>query len=54
MSTKKYDAKAAKEYIKFLETAMASTNFKVNDPERYKNAKAKLEKERLKLKLFTK
>ena len=52
MKNKKYDIKAAKEYILFLEKALKSKNFENNDPERYKKTKEKLEKERLKMKLL--
>ena len=39
-------------FIKFLEKALASENFKNNDPQRYKKYEGKLKKERLKLKLL--
>ena len=39
-------------YIKFLEKALASENFKNNDPEKYEKYKGKLSSERLKLKLL--
>jgi hypothetical protein len=44
--------KDIEEYIKFLEKALASKNFKNNNPERYEKVKGKLDKERLKLKLL--
>lgn len=50
--SKKYDAKAAKNYIEFLEKSLKSKNFEKNDPLQFKLAKEKLAKERLKLKLL--
>jgi len=44
--------KEIEDYIKFLEKALASKNFKNNEPEKYEQYKGKLEKERLKLKLL--
>lgn len=44
--------KEIEDFIKFLEKALASKNFKNNDPERYEKTKGKLDKERLKLKLL--
>lgn len=39
-------------YIKFLEKALASENFKKNKPTEYEKYKEKLARERLKLKLL--
>ena len=47
----KITKKQVMDYIKFLEKALASKNFKDNDPVKYEKYKTKLEKERLKLKL---
>lgn len=44
--------KEIEDYIKFLKKALASKNFKNNEPEKYEKYKGKLEKERLKLKLL--
>jgi hypothetical protein len=47
----KVTKKQVVDYIKFLEKALSSKNFKNNDPEKYEKYKQKLEKEKLKLKL---
>lgn len=52
MAKKQVSKKEIEEYVKFLEKALASKNFKNNDPERYEKLKGKLDKERLKLKLL--
>jgi hypothetical protein len=52
MAKKEVTKKEIEEYIKFLEKALASKNFKNNDPERYAKYQGKLDKERLKLKLL--
>jgi hypothetical protein len=38
--------KKYKDYLEFLETAVASENLKTNDPEKWAEMKKKLEKER--------
>lgn len=40
-------AKQYKDYLEFLETAVASENLKKNDPEKWAEMKTKLKKERL-------
>lgn len=52
MVNKKPTKKETEQYIKFLEKALASKNFQNNEPEKYEKYKAKLAKERLKLKLL--
>lgn len=52
MKKNKITKKNVEDYIKFLEKALASKNFKNNDPEKYEKYKLKLEKEKLKLKLI--
>lgn len=49
---KKPSQKDIEAYIKFLEKALASENFKKNKPVEYEKYKEKLAKERLKLKLL--
>jgi len=49
---KKSTKKEIEDYIKFLEKALASKNFKENEPLKYNKYKQKLERERLKLKLL--
>jgi hypothetical protein len=44
--------KEIEDYIKFLEKALSSENFKRNEPAKYEKYKEKLAKERLKLKLL--
>jgi len=48
----KVTKKQVEDYIKFLEKALASKNFKNNDPDKYEKYKQKLDKEKLKLKLI--
>ena len=48
----KITKKQVEDYILFLEKALASDNFKNNDPEKYEQYKEKLARERLKLKLL--
>ena len=50
--SKKPTRKEIEDYVKFLEKALASENFRKNDPVRYKKYKEKLARERLKLKLL--
>ena len=45
----KVTKKQVEDYIKFLEKALASKNFKNNEPEKYEKYKQKLDKERLKV-----
>jgi hypothetical protein len=52
MANKKPTKKEIEDYIKFLEKALASKNFKENEPLKYEKYKQKLERERLKLKLL--
>lgn len=52
MAKKQTSKKDIEAYIKFLEKALASQNFKNNDPEKYEKYKEKIAKERLKLKLL--
>jgi hypothetical protein len=52
MTKKLISKKDIEGYIKFLEKALNSENFKNNDPEKYEKYILKLAKERLKLKLF--
>ncbi len=52
MAKKVVTKKDVEDYIKFLEKALASKNFKNNDPEKYEVYKEKLAKEKLKLKLL--
>jgi len=52
MGKKQISKKEIEDYIKFLEKALNSKNFKSNDPEKYNKYKEKLSKERLKLKLL--
>ena len=44
-------AKQYKNYLEFLETAVASENLKKNDPTKWEGMKAKLKKERFLVKL---
>lgn len=44
--------KQIEDYIKFLEKAIASKNFKNNKPIEYEKSKIKLDREKLKLKLI--
>lgn len=46
--------KVYKDYLEFLETAVASDNLKKNDPEKWEELKKKLEKERFLRKLKVK
>jgi hypothetical protein len=46
--------KKYKNYLEFLETAVASENLKKNDPEKWAEYKRKLEKERLLVRLGVK
>lgn len=48
----KVTKKQIEDYIKFLEKALASKNFKNNSPIEYEKYKVKLDRERLKLKLL--
>jgi hypothetical protein len=43
MSKQKVTKKQIEDYIKFLEKALASENFKKNDPTKYETYKVKLE-----------
>jgi hypothetical protein len=52
MSKKTSTKKEIEDYVKFLEKALASENFKNNDPEKYQKYKDKLAREKLKLKLL--
>jgi hypothetical protein len=53
MSKKKAPTrKEIEDYVKFLEKALVSENFKNNDPEKYQKYKDKLAREKLKLKLL--
>lgn len=52
MAKKQTSKKEIEAYIKFLEKALASKNFKNNEPEKYEKYKEKLARERLKLKLL--
>jgi hypothetical protein len=52
MAKKQATKKEIEQYIAFLEKALASANFKSNEPEKYEKYKEKLAKERLKLKLL--
>lgn len=52
MTKKQTSKKEIEAYIKFLEKALMSVNFKNNEPEKYEKYKEKLARERLKLKLF--
>lgn len=52
MKKKQTSKKEILEYISFLEKALASKNFKNNEPEKYLKYKEKLARERLKLKLL--
>lgn len=52
MGKKQTSKKDIEAYVKFLEKALASQNFKNNDPEKYEKYKEKLAKERLKLRLL--
>lgn len=52
MAKEKINKKQIEDYIKFLEKALASKNFKNNDPIKYETYKVKLDRERLKLKLL--
>lgn len=52
MAKQKVTKKQIEDYIKFLEKALASDNFKKNDPIKYNTYKEKLDRERLKLKLL--
>ena len=53
MSKPKFDLKAHKEYISFLEKRLASENYKANvSEEEYKKTKEKLSKAKLLLKLY--
>ena len=46
MAKQKVTRKQIEEYIKFLEKALSSDNFKNNEPEKYQTNKVKLERER--------
>lgn len=50
---KKPTKKEIEDYVKFLEKALSSKNFKNNDPDKYEKYKQKLEREKLKLKLLS-
>ena len=53
MAKKKPTKAEVKQYVAFLEKRLASKNYKANvTPEEYAKTKAKLDKERLKLKLL--
>lgn len=52
MAKKQVTKKDTEKFIVFLEKALASANFKNNEPEKYQKYKEKLAKERLKLKLL--
>jgi hypothetical protein len=52
MVKQKVTKKQIEDYIKFLEKALASENFKKNKPTEYEKYKVKLSKERLKLNLL--
>jgi len=52
MAKKQVTKKEIETYIKFLEKALASQNFKNSDPIKYEKYKEKLSKERLKLRLI--
>lgn len=52
MKLNKPTEKEIENYIKFLEKALASKNFKDNEPLKYEKYKEKLARERLKLKLL--
>ena len=52
MAKQKVTKKQIEDYIKFLEKALASQNFKNNKPLEYEKYKEKLSKERLKLNLL--
>jgi hypothetical protein len=52
MAKKQTSKKDIEKYIEFLEKALASENFKNNDPIKYEKYKSKLVKEKLKLKLI--
>jgi len=52
MAKQQVTRKQIEDYIKFLEKALASANFKNNKPEEYEKYKVKLEREKLKLKLL--
>jgi hypothetical protein len=52
MGKQKVTKKQIEDYIAFLEKALASNNFKNNDPIKYNKYKEKLDRERLKLKLL--
>jgi hypothetical protein len=43
---KKSDGRSYKDYLEFLEVAVASENLKKNEPEKWQEMKRKLEKER--------
>ena len=49
---KKSDLQQTEEYVEFLKKALASDNFKQNDPERYVETKKKYDKAKLKLKFL--
>lgn len=48
---KKKSKKQYKDFLEFLETAVASENLKKDDPETWKQRKRQLEKERLLVRL---
>ncbi len=52
MAKQKITKKQIEDYIKFLEKALASENFKNQEPEKYVKYKEKLGRERLKLNLL--
>lgn len=52
MAKKQATKKEIEAYIKFLEKALNSANFKNNEPEKYEKYKEKLAKEKLKLRLL--
>lgn len=51
MAKKQTSKKDIEAYIKFLEKALASKNFKANEPDKYEKYKIKLSNEKLKLKI---
>jgi len=51
---KRKKKKQYKDYLEFLETAVASENLKKNDPQKWEEMKAKLKKEKFLCKLGVK
>lgn len=49
---KKSDLQQTEEYVEFLRKALASDNFKQNDPGRYAETKKKYDRAKLKLKFL--